>query len=245
MLMPNMELDEIIATLKHSRLPKLTIFVEGKNDIIIYRELENLLEVDVFPAGCRNNILEIYKQREQFSHIRCLFIADKDIWCNTQIPDDFQDDCLIFTSGYSIENEIYLDYKCDEIIDRLDSDLKQKYQHDLNRFIDWYALTLEHNLKQLDSTIETRQLSSSPQRVFNEYDKFIILLTNEIYPNELKRKIIDNFPLSIRGKSLLKIFAIHSGHKEKQIFQSIAVRRGEKINAIFDAVTKQYQQIMS
>lgn len=183
MLIPTMTLDEIIGTLRHSRLSKPTIFVEGKDDIIIYRELERILDVDVFPAGCRNNILEIYKQRQQFIHMNCLFIADKDIWCNIGIPVEFQNPCLIFTSGYSIENEIYLDYRCDEIIRQPENNTVD-FQKDLDRFINWYALALSHCLNNLDSSIETRKLASSPQRVLNQYNEYISLLPNEVYPTD-------------------------------------------------------------
>ena len=71
--------DEIIETLKRSSLT--TVLVEGVDDVMIYRWLEDEIGIhnaNFFPCGGRNNLLEIYERRAEFSELKTIFVADKD-----------------------------------------------------------------------------------------------------------------------------------------------------------------------
>jgi hypothetical protein len=57
----SISLEEWIALLERSVLP--TIIIEGRDDVIVYREFEKKLNVDVLPVGGRNTILEIFKEK--------------------------------------------------------------------------------------------------------------------------------------------------------------------------------------
>ena len=110
---------EIISLLERSSLP-ISILIEGKDDIIIYRRLEHYLDtdVDVLGVGGRSILLSIFNKQTQGEILKnknIIYIADKDIWFNIGIPEAYQNPKLIFTSGYSIENDIFIDYKCNEI----------------------------------------------------------------------------------------------------------------------------------
>ena len=73
----NSTVDELVSTLCRSRLP--TIVVEGKEDMQIFRWMEDLLEVheaDVLGVGGRPNLLAVYDRRSEFAHLRVAFIAD-------------------------------------------------------------------------------------------------------------------------------------------------------------------------
>lgn len=105
MVTPAMSVDEIVATIKHSSLP--TVLVEGTTDANVYRTLEKRLAVGVgtmLPAGGRPNLLEVFQRRNEFQGNRCAFIADLDMWAFTTIPPEYAD--IIFTKGYSIENDV-------------------------------------------------------------------------------------------------------------------------------------------
>lgn len=230
-------LEEIIATLEHSNLP--AIVVEGKDDIIIYRELENLVEADVISAGGRYTVLEIFKNKlinPKLKNKKIVFIADKDTWVNTGIPDEYQHNDLIFTKGYSIENDVFMDYACEQIISR-DSDKQKTFEEEKQKFIYWYALALQNTLN--SGNFINREISTSVHYLFNQYNEFSQLQENESYPTELKEDLEKNYALNIRGKSLLELFGrTFKEHKSRAMFEAIAVRPSDCINRIFDDVKR-------
>ena len=237
-------LEELISTLERSSLP--TIVVEGKYDIIIYRKIEELLEdiVDVLPAGGRGKVLGIFdsiKTNPKLQAKKLIFIDDKDTWVNTGIPTKYQQDILIFTNGYSIENDVFIDYGCEQILEIEDSSIKNQFLADKEKFIHWYALALQATLNGENLTKE-REIARDPNEVLgNEYSKFIALTANEIYPTELQSNLKENYPLQIRGKSLLNLFRKHlKHHSSKAMFQKVAIEPKTSINRIFDDVKKQF-----
>ncbi len=97
---------EVVSILSHSS--KQTILVEGPDDRMVYRLLkQHIKPLKAFPIDCggRNNLLSIYEQRNQFSHLKTVFLADKDLYVFLGIPDEYSD--VLWTTGYSIENDIY------------------------------------------------------------------------------------------------------------------------------------------
>lgn len=249
---------ETISALEHSDLP--TVIVEGSDDIIIYRQLENhIVGVDVMPVGGRNAVLEIFQNKltnPKLQGKEIVFIADQDIWCNIGIPNEFVHPSLIFTSGYSIENDLFIDYECQKMIDN-DMTIKVEFEIDKIKFIEWYALALQktiHHYQSFENTVSAedvenltrfpkkRKISTSQEHVLNNFEEFRKLEDGEIYPYDLQSELLKNFPLSIRGKALLSLFTTHikNGLRIPSIFQNIAVRPGKSINRIFDDVTQQF-----
>jgi hypothetical protein len=103
-------IDDIVATLKRSSLP--TVLVEGKEDIIIYRQIEQLFgatKINFLPCGGRNTLLKIFERRNEFSNIKTFFIADKDMWVFETPPIEYHE--VLFTTGYCLENDLYIDGK--------------------------------------------------------------------------------------------------------------------------------------
>ncbi len=199
-------LEENIAYLSHSDLP--SIIVEGKDDVIIYRHLDTIIDdMTVIAVGGREQVLSIFKnQYENFGlqDKTLIFIADKDTWCNTDIPLEYQADNLIFTTGYSLENDVFIDHECQKIIDNHQN--KNQFYQDKEKFIKWYALALQARINELNPMPNTRDLSTSPFHLLKGYDEFIELLANETYPTELQQRLTEEFPLTIHGKSLLTLF---------------------------------------
>jgi hypothetical protein len=131
--------DELVATLIHTKLP--TILVEGKYDMTIYRWLENhigLSNTDILPCGGRNNLLKVYNRKSEFSHLKTAFLADQDMWLFTAIPTNYSD--IIWTKGYSIENDIYAGSILEELLDKEEyNDFKKV----LESVISWFAFEVE------------------------------------------------------------------------------------------------------
>ena len=100
--------DELVSMLRRSELP--TVIVEGKNDMQIFRWMEEHLKVhkiDVLGVGGRQNLFAVYDRKSEFQHLPVAFIADKDKELFTQLPTGYDE--IIWTQGYSIENDLYAD----------------------------------------------------------------------------------------------------------------------------------------
>jgi hypothetical protein len=97
--------DEIVQLLKHTSMP--TLLVEGPSDADLFRIIEarsGLLGGTVLSCGGRSALLQIYDRRAEFSHLKCAFLADADMWHFSSVPPQYTG--IIFTAGYAIENDI-------------------------------------------------------------------------------------------------------------------------------------------
>jgi hypothetical protein len=103
---PQYTVNELVSMLRHSSEP--TILVEGPDDIMVYRWLKQHIEpLKASPIDCggRQNLLSVYERRNEFSHVKTVFLADKDLYVFLGIPEEYSD--VLWTTGYSIENDIY------------------------------------------------------------------------------------------------------------------------------------------
>ena len=67
------------------------------------------------PVGGRETLLAVYKRRNEFAHLPVAFVADRDLWLFSGIPPDYPD--IIWTEGYSIENDLYADANLENLLD--------------------------------------------------------------------------------------------------------------------------------
>lgn len=99
--------DEIVSYLK--RTSQATVLVEGSDEQRIYRYMEDQLsdfDLNFMVCNGREALLNVFNRRFEFSKSQVIFLADKDMWYFTGIPKEFEKD-IIFTNGYSIENDLY------------------------------------------------------------------------------------------------------------------------------------------
>ncbi len=140
---PNpMTVDRLVGVLRSSQKPN--IVVEGNDDVIIYRELTKrigILEAILRPSGGRDNLLQVYERRSEFGHIPVAFIADQDMWLFSGIEPGYDD--VIWTSGYSIENDLYSDADLEHLLDENDT---AKHQQILDSISTWFAFAVEEYL---------------------------------------------------------------------------------------------------
>lgn len=108
------KVSEVVNNLSRSQLP--TLVVEGHNDRQIYKWIAEILSstggltIDLYPAGGRVNLLEIYDRRSAFASLPVAFVADPDhlvLEDPTKMLKHYED--IIWTTGYSIENDLYTD----------------------------------------------------------------------------------------------------------------------------------------
>jgi hypothetical protein len=133
--------DEIIATLNHSNLP--TLVIEGNDDVIIFRRLEEQapnLTLSVLPVGGRASVLALYDRKGEIRSGQSLaFVADLDLWVFSGKPKEYHSTDLIFTEGYSIENDAFRDVDCEKLLVHSE---KHAFREEVKIFAEWYALAV-------------------------------------------------------------------------------------------------------
>lgn len=243
------EINELFATLKNSSIP--TVLVEGKNDMIFYRRIEEELsdiKIDILPVGNKEKVLKLREKiiSENLS-LPIAFVVDKDLWINYGVPTEYQHD-VITTSGYSIENDMFLD---GELLDLLEKDEKEIFNTELEKFIRWYALAVDRN-KNSRCVIENNEYSyrHHPQKVLDEnfLAGELALVEGEIYPEELYVSILNEYGMKLRGKSLFQLLTRQlSGQHRKnnkfgfnQLMEIGAARKGNNYQRLLNMLREKF-----
>lgn len=200
--MSAISVDELIATLKRTSIP--TILVEGRDDMTAYRWLEDRLgiqQANVLPCGGRNELLAIYDRRNEFSQLSAAFLADRDMWLFATIPNGY--DQVVFTRGYSIENDI------------LDSSPVHKLLSPRERcsfgaladvLATWFAFEVEQFRAGLPWSLDIHPNRLVPPNTTSLNPE---ALKPRIFAEpkpRLRNSIRANFGLRFRGKSLLQVY---------------------------------------
>lgn len=191
--------EEIISTLKRSSIPT-TIIVEGKDDVKIHRWLEEDInkstsqQVDILPCGCRSTLLNLYKLRFDFPN-NVIFIADKDYYIYTTIPEEYSD--VVFTTGYSIENDLYHGKDIEKLFNEDDAAI---FGQSMNSYLEYYAREVEKCIEG-----ENFQLKLSPQQILEKFK-----LKDEYKPEKSPQEstisnLRENYDLLLRGHSLFQL----------------------------------------
>jgi len=190
--------DEIVNTLKRSSLT--TILVEGKDDIIIYRWIESeigVLNANFFPCGGRDKLLQVFERRSEFPDLKVIFVADKDAYVYVNPPENLAE--IIWTNGYSIENDFYYGRNIESLLDYQE---KEIFSTSLNSFVEYYAFEIQNFLDGRDFCFKNhpRHLICDIQ---NTVKQEFLEKINFVQPsNELIENIRNNYDVLIRGKSL-------------------------------------------
>lgn len=235
--MMDVSVDEFIATLRRSSLP--TIIVEGIDDIVVYRYFEERLSrwgVSLMPVGGRQMVIDIFKRRGEFSAVKLAFVADMDFFVHSGVPADLVSDELIFTDGYSVENDVFRD-GCLERLLKVEE--REKFSDELAKFLRWYALALSRYLAGSSESI-----SLHPERVLSNYDDLIVLVEGEVYPDALLQSVQDDYRKLLRGKSLMPLLVRRTNYKGRvprhnshALLEIVAARPGKLLNGLFNRIT--------
>lgn len=232
--------DEYIAVLRRSQIP--TIIVEGNDDIVVYRFIEKTLgatAVSVLPVGGRENVLEIFQRRGELN-VPVFFIADRDNWCITGVPEEFSSDQLALTNGYSIENDVIHD---GELLAYLTPQESDRLKSELETFIEWYALALSRHLRAVGAVIKTHPnaiLDDAANRA-----RLCLLIEGESYPQALRERLLAAPFELIRGKSVFAMLMRHLSYQDRQprhhhlaLMEVVGAKPGHYIGSIFQRVSK-------
>jgi hypothetical protein len=128
-----MNASEIISAIKRSMVP--TLCVEGTQDKAALRLLEDQIGLKgvVLPCHGRSNLLEVWAHRSEFTHKKVAFMADRDLFVFSGIPSNCVG--IIFTNGYSLENDILESKRWKKLFDFNDI---QTYEMTLDLAIKYY-----------------------------------------------------------------------------------------------------------
>ncbi|WP_214749989.1 DUF4435 domain-containing protein [Exiguobacterium sp. s189] len=201
--MSEMTIDEMVSYLNHSQIP--TLLVEGRDDFQIYRWLEDkldFLEVDILPCGGRNNLLNLFESRHLIEKQDILFFADSDLWLFSEIPAKYKG--IIFTKGYSIENDIYTSCK-NSIESLIDSSKISDYHKAIRELSKWYTTQVEEYLKERDYQIKDSPRSILDNKTF-ELQSRHMPIHPEILNSSLYEEISTEYYHKLRGKNLFDLF---------------------------------------
>jgi len=209
--------DEIVETLKRSSLPN--VIVEGVDDVMIYRWLEERMGIcnaNFFPCGGRTTLLNVYDRLSEFSHLKTAFLADRDMWLFTAIPAQYSN--IIWTEGYSIENDLYADSTLENFLDR-----NEKAEHSLvlQSLIEWFAFEVEEFRS--GRTVET---SFHPNEIVPTGDtrishRFIFNRGFVAPDNTTVNEIKANYQLKLRGHTIFQLLARYLSASKRKSKYSI------------------------
>ena len=199
---PNpMTVDHLVSVLHRSHTPR--IVVEGKMDIIIYRRLlerVGIQQIILLAADGRDKLLQVYKRRSEFAHIPVIFIADQDMWLFSGIPERYSD--IIWTQGYSIENDLYVSAELESF---LDAHQTGTHRQILNAVCRWFAFEVETFLKGHTAYV-AQGLDEIVPRGKTELDDAFLKRQRFRQPCEVTyRQVRDGYQLQLRGKLLFQL----------------------------------------
>lgn len=232
--------DEIIASLSRSTLP--TVIVEGGDDMIVFRKLEEVLErfaVDVLAAEGRNTLLELFDRRGEIRKSEAtVFVADKDKWVYASIPAQYVAEELVFTDGYSIENDVFRD---GNLFGYMDAAERASFGQELPKVIDCYALGLSRILDNREGKIAIH-----PNEILEDATQCVHLMRlahGEEYPSQLRDQIFGNFAKLLRGKTLMGLLMRQLSragrvprHNGQAFLEIVGTNRGPLLNRLFQQV---------
>ena len=203
--------DEAISTINKSSLP--TVLIEGNFDLLAYDELQNIyadMGLSLMPLGGRTKVLDLFNRRTELLNSKMVvFIADKDLFVLDGVPQEFCDDKLVFTSGYSIENDLFIDGELEKILSNHE---KTSYRKDLDILLGWYTLAIMRNIAGNNQKIDYHA-----DHILTNESSFCKLETGEIISKELDDEIRKNYQKLLRGKTLLGVLMRHLSYKGRPV----------------------------
>lgn len=234
---------EITAAIKKSSA--INIIIEGKDDIIAYRSIEDHLAEEtgemilLISAGGRDNLLQIFESlRDESALDSCYFICDLDLWVFDNIPAEFRSDRIVTTNGYSIENDIFRDYDIGNLLTTAEALI---LNNDLVYYQRWFAASVYKKLAGVDcSTSDHPNAIIDVKKDEAEVDSLLSI-------NADAKKIFDlisnDHKKYLRGKSYL---ALHSKqlnaprrrpkHSDLSLFEHAVAAKGPMLASLYEEV---------
>jgi hypothetical protein len=202
--------NEMIALLNRTLLP--TILVEGSDDSAVYRYLEskiNIENVDILNCGGRDMLIKLFKRRKDFQGAKVVFVADQDMWFFVGIPEEYKDD-IVFTDGYSLENDLYLKTIFESLLDINEA---QSFQNLIEELSEWFAFEVNRHIETGNSFCDFHINQICPKNVLSEQFKVEIGFVDP--PIHLIQAISQDYTRALRGKNLFQALLRFLSHSKR------------------------------
>ncbi len=234
--------DSLVNKLKGNPLP--TIVVVGRDtaniigNLVKYHSVET---VEVEHTGKRDTLLSAYERRDEFAHLPVAFVADQEMKLFNRIPERQTD--IIWTQGYSLENDLYVDADLEVLLEPHEV---WRHQQVLNSTIEWFAFEVEEFLRgkpvkmdfQLSEIVREGELKldkgfcerrgfsqPSPKLVQQIRDRYQFLLPGDFLFQVLARFLNirgRDFNFNIAGRSLYDIaLEMHDSQRKSPLYTLI------------------------
>jgi hypothetical protein len=198
---PKMTESEIVSYLKKTSLP--TLLVEGENDAGIYRWLENQLGIlsgSILICSERDVLILIYRRRNTFPHGKIAWLADLDMWRYSSPPADLAG--IIFTAGYSIENDLYAGSEIESLLEPAEQSQHKQLLVVVCRWFAFEILEFKSGRQYITATNINRVVDFSVMDISAEFRAFRNFTEPDI---TLINQLISDYRLLLRGKTLLQV----------------------------------------
>lgn len=200
-----LSVSDAIATLSRSSLP--TVITEGLTDYTAMRRIEeNLadLGVDFLPLGGKSMVLEVWNGLDSTRKLNTVALVDLDAWLYYGVPDEYRSDRIITTHGYSIENDIALDFNFEKFFEGTEL---VDFINDLKIICSLHARAIEHG--RLTSSCDISHHSSK-----------IIANDNVHYvPHKdvmsLSIALFSFYRQCVRGHTIMQLYVKRLSHRAK------------------------------
>ncbi len=215
----NHTVNELVSALCRSKLP--TVVVEGREDMQIFRWMEDLLEVhevDVLSVGGRPNLFAVYDRKSEFDHLPVAFIADQDKELFTQLPAGYEE--IIWTQGYSIENDLYAGAE-PSLENLMDPEEAAEHRQLLDIIIKWFAFEVEEFLSGRTPEFNHHCNEVVLQGQMEIDDGFRQKRGFRIPNSELQQQIRNAYQFQLRGKLLFQMLVRFLSKSNRRIKHSL------------------------
>lgn len=209
---PTLDEDELVAALRNSTLP--TLLVEGRSDMEIFNAIEELCfdgGIDILPVNGRRVLINLYERRLEYSGTPVAFLADSDMYIFSGHPDKLSD--VVFTSGYSIENDLLQGGKALRMIN---SKHGAEWKQILEILCHWFSSVVHRHMAG-----EVVEYSQHPSQIVDFASGKLMPTAQAVLVKSeslsAAAKVVFDFPLKcIRGHTLLNALGHFLAQKKQR-----------------------------
>ena len=153
--------DKLIKELESYRQ---TVIVEHKVDPFFYWWITQLNEhlkprkgdqptkiPKILSITGNDKFLSAYERKNQFSKVPIAFVGNREMWLFTGIPENKNYEDIIWTQGYSFENDLYAEADLERLLLPHET---WKHQQVRNSVIEWFAFEVEEFLERKREKID-------------------------------------------------------------------------------------------
>lgn len=228
---------ELVAAIERSSL--LTVLVEGRDDMSIYNGLYSWdSQVSIVQTQGRCTLLKTFiAAKEKGLLNKCIFIADRDLYVFEGIPPEYRD--IIFTTGYSIENDVVADCK---MIKNLLQDIGQRaFNSGRHLLSKWFAFYVEQHLQNKPAKADVHPLALLKDNGCGEFEENPGGLLKQEYLEPAASLVDDiekNFSVKFRGKNLVHLISVSFLAAHKVDSKVLLYKEDQIINIAINSETQ-------